>query len=173
MNLAGEEPQPPRTEREMLDLVHARYASAFNGASPRYVVAEHVGLDPAWPARRLDAVVQDTWRSTGFAVHGIEVKVFRSDLRRELADPSKAGAFCDCLDYFWLAVPDKTIAEGMALPNEWGVLACAGSGYLRQVRPARRLRMAVAGYAEREPLPRAVQVAMLRAARKTYERRGA
>lgn len=36
------------TEREMLDLVHNRYAAAFNGTSPRYVVAEHVQFNPTF-----------------------------------------------------------------------------------------------------------------------------
>lgn len=160
----------PTTERELLDLIHARMDRYTNGGVPRYAVAEHVGLDPEYPARILDAVVQDMWRSSGFALHGFEVKVSRSDLRRELADPSKAGAFCDCLDYFWLVVPSKTLIEGFTLPTEWGVYTAAGGG-LRQVRPARRLRMAVTAYAKREPLQRSTQVALLRAVRKTYERK--
>ena len=159
---------PTQTERAMLDLVHARF-NVHNGVSPRYVVAEHVGLDPMWPARILDAVVADTWRSGAFALHGIEVKISRSDLVRELDDPNKAGAFCAHLDFFWLAVPDKRTIRDLAVPAKWGVLTVCNGG-LRQARRATRLRpAAVTGWNRPDPLPRLVQVSMLRAVRKTYE----
>ena len=166
------EPTPAMTERMMLDLIHARYDAITNGGVPRYVVAEHVGLDPTYPARILDAVVADTWRSGAYALHGIEIKCSRSDLVRELADPSKAGAFCAHLDYFWLAAPDQRTLRELTIPDKWGVLTvCNGS--LRQARRATRLRPApVTGWQRPDPLPRLVQVALLRATRKTYERRG-
>ena len=171
---APDDVAPAMTERTMLDLIHARY-NVKNGVAPRYVVAEHVGLDPMWPARILDAVVADMWHSSGFAVHGIEIKVSRSDLVRELADLSKSGSFCQHLDYFWLAVPDYRALRGLDIPQKWGVLTvadCAPLGvHLRQSRRAIRLRPATRNSYHLDPLPRRVQVAMLRATRKTYERK--
>jgi hypothetical protein len=166
---------PPMTERTMLDLVHRRFAES-NGMAPRYVVAEHVGLDPTYPARRLDAVVADTWRSSAFALHGIEVKISRSDLVRELAVPSKAGVFCDHLDYFWIAVPDRKVLRGLTLPPKWGVLTVAFNTagtelHLRSARSAKRLRPAVVNTLDTDPLPRKIQASMLRAVRKTYEKK--
>ena len=157
------------SERQMLDLVHRRFSQDVNGLSPRYIVAEHVRFDPTSGYRTLDAIVQDTWPSDAYAVHGIEIKCSRSDLRRELNDLSKSERFSDHVDYFWLAVSDDKIIKGLDLPENWGILTVRGSS-LRAVRKAPRLRHVVSGYVDREPLPRSVQVAMLRATRKTYER---
>lgn len=157
------------SERQMLDLVHRRFSQDFNGLSPRYIVAEHVRFDPTSGYRTLDAIVQDTWPSDGYAIHGIEIKCSRSDLRRELKDLSKSQRFSNHVDYFWLAVSDHEIVKGLDLPDNWGVLVLRGTA-LRAVRKAPRLRHTVRGYGDREPLPRTVQVAMLRATRKTYER---
>lgn len=158
------------TEREMLDLVHQRYSAKFNGISPRYVVAEHVQFDPSGGVRCLDAIVADMWRSEGYAMHGIEIKCSRGDLKRELDRPHKAELFSDHLDYFWLAVSDDKVLSGLTPPANWGILTVRG-GKLYAKRSARRLRERVRGYAPMEPMPRSVQVAMLRAARKTYEAR--
>ncbi|MDV8022297.1 hypothetical protein [Rhodococcus sp. IEGM 1330] len=158
------------TEREMLDLVHQRYAQAFNGTSPRYVVAEHVQFNPTWATRCLDAVVADMWPSEGFAMHGIEIKCSRGDLKRELDHPEKAATFSEHLDYFWLAISELKVTNNLTVPDQWGILIIR-SGKLCVKRQARRLRPKLTGYQERDPLPRNVQVAMLRATRKTYEAR--
>lgn len=158
------------TEREMLDLVHKRYSHMFNGVSPRYVVAEHVQFHPSGRQRCLDAVVADMWPSDGFAMHGIEIKCSRGDLKRELDHPEKAATFSEHLDYFWLAISDPKVLNGLTLPKHWGILLLASDGKLRNRRAAPRLRPKLAGYTQRDPLPRNVQVALLRATRKTYER---
>ncbi|MFC8182436.1 hypothetical protein ACFULT_26490 [Rhodococcus sp. NPDC057297] len=160
------------TEREMLDLVHKRYAHAFNGTSPRYVVAEHVQFNPTWSTRCLDAVVADMWPSNGFAMHGIEIKCSRSDLKRELDHPEKAETFSEHLDFFWLAVSDEKVLSNLMPPANWGILTVR-SGRLQVKRQAPRLRPKLVGYTQRDPLPRNVQVALLRATRKTYEAQGA
>ena len=160
------------TEREMLDLVHKRYAAAFNGTSPRYVVAEHVQFNPTWATRCLDAVVADMWPSDGFAMHGIEIKCSRNDLKRELDHPEKAETFSEHLDYFWVAVSDEKVLSNLTPPKHWGILIVRG-GKLCVKRQAPRLRPKLAGYTQRDPLPRNVQVALLRATRKTYEAQAA
>lgn len=166
----GESKPAKLTERDMLNLVHRRYAHAFNGLSPRYIVAEHVRFHPTWGQRTLDVIVSDTWPSDGYAMHGIEVKCSRSDLKREVDNLAKSETFTEHLDYFWIAVSDPKVLSGLELPGAWGVL-CASTGKLRVRKPARRLRDLVGGsYDERDPMPRQVQVAMLRATRKTYER---
>ena len=157
------------TEREMLDLLHKRYAFAYNGTSPRYVVAEHVQFNPTYATRCLDAVVADMWPSEGFAMHGIEIKCSRSDLKRELDHPEKAETFSEHLDYFWLAVSDHKVLNNLTVPDSWGILI-PRSEKLCVKRQAKRLRPKLAGYTQRDPLPRNVQVALLRATRKTYER---
>lgn len=172
--LFGEpDPEPKRwTERDMLDLIHARYSQVNPGNGPRYVVAEHVrnqagfggwGRD-ACPLRTADAIVVDLWPSTGNAMHGIEVKVSRSDWLTELKDPSKAEAFRPYCDHWWLAVPDAAIVRD-DLPAGWGLLAVGRDGKLRVRRQAPKL--------DRQQMSFSMTAALLRAASKTACRRTA
>jgi hypothetical protein len=154
------------TERLMLDLIHARY-SKDTGNGPRYVVAEHVrneagfgGYDYTWKRRSTlrtaDALAVDLWPSSGNVIHGFEVKVSRSDWLTELKDPSKADAFRQYVDHWWLVVPDASIVRG-DLPDGWGLLA--GVGSLRARVPAPRLTPA--------PMSSSMRAALVRAVAKT------
>jgi hypothetical protein len=141
------------TERTMLDLLQVRYDyRAGNG--PRYLCAEHTRNAAGFSATRTaDLIVQDLWPSKGLEVIGHEVKVSRSDWLRELKDPAKAEVFRRYCHRWWLVVPDASIVRD-DLPDGWGLMAIQGSK-LRAVRPAPKLHP--------EPMPRTMQVAMLRA----------
>lgn len=160
------------TERMMLDLIRARY-DVDSGNGPRYIVAEHVrnqaGFGGYWgpvidgkrtylPLRTADAIVVDLWPSSGNLIHGVEVKVSRSDWLTELRDPEKAEAFRPYCDHWWLAVPDAAIVRD-DLPDGWGLLVVGRDGRLRQRRAAPRL--------DRQPMPFGMTAALLRAAIKT------
>lgn len=161
--LFGEPPaRPPReTERTMLNRLRVRYGGTYRNGSyegRRYVVAEHVALDPgAWAGTRIvDALVFDMWseawakltpeeREDGIAgwgkrqtIHGFEVKVSRADWLAELRDPSKAEAWAQYCHMFWLVAASKDIVRD-DLPEGWGLLVPHGSS-LRAVRtPTRRM----------------------------------
>jgi hypothetical protein len=95
--LPGMPEQPVRkmTEREMLDLLHARFGFiSHNGGvpKPRYVKAEHVRSQTGFDRRTADFVAVDTWASGKCAIHGVEVKVSRPDWLRELKDHRPAAA---------------------------------------------------------------------------------
>ena len=60
------------------------------------------------------------YESKGFAIEGIEVKVSRADLMREVQDASKHNVFFDNLDYYSVAMP-AGIAKLDELPALWGV----------------------------------------------------
>lgn len=163
------EPQPIEahkwTERTMLDLLHARYATVNPGNGPRYVIAEHVrnqcGFGGYWgtgPLRTADALVVDLWPSSGHLVHGFEIKVSRSDWLTELKDPDKAEAFKPYCDHWWLAVPDAAIVRD-DLPAGWGLLVVGRDGKLRIRTRAPRL--------ERQPMPFEMTAAWIRATAKT------
>ena len=169
--LLGPAPSPPIrwTERMMLDLVRARYSAVNPGNGPRYVVAEHVRNQAGFGGyyaegehhqlRTADAIVVDLWPSTGNALHGIEVKVSRSDWLTELKDPAKADAFKPYCDHWWLAVPDAAIVRD-DLPDGWGLLVAGKDGStLRQRVAAPRL--------ERREMPFGMTAALLRAATRT------
>lgn len=172
-----EPPEPSRvTERQMLDLLHRRFGKiTANGGTRarRYVCAEHVRnragfFDRKDGGRTADFVAVDTWLGTAvrggrLQVHGVEVKVSRSDWLRELKDPDKAAQTLEYATHCWLAVPDPSIVRDGELPAGWGLLCTAGSRGL-VARVTAQLRAAV-------PLSPTATAALLRAAVKTAEAR--
>ena len=158
---------PPKvTERHMLDALTARYTAIRPGTTAdRWVRAEHVqsriGYAGGGPGflRIADFIALDTYPSTA-AIHGIEVKVSRSDWLTELAEPEKAETFKRHCHHWWLAVPDQSIVRD-DLPEGWGLLVLGTSG-LRARRRAPLL--------EPEPIPLGLTMTIARAAAKTAAR---
>lgn len=103
----------------------------------RFAVAEEVGNQTGFQKRRLDMVVVDVYESNGYSVEGIEIKVSKSDLRRELQDSSKHNIFFDDLDYYSLAAPLDVIDKDL-IPKHWGIYAAKlgsdGGWYLKTIR---------------------------------------
>lgn len=154
------------TEAEMLDRLRSRY-SVRAGNGPRYAFVTHVRDGAGFQATRtLDAVVMDTWLSSGLALHGIEVKVSRSDWRRELAQPWKAAAFVRFVDYFWVAAA-RHVVKVEELPDGWGLIETRGAGLLATVQ-ARRLTRERLPEGVREPLNRSFTASLMRAACRSY-----
>lgn len=85
---------------------------------------------------RVDFLAVGAWRSKRYDVTGCEVKVSRSDWRKELRTPEKGDhgrGFCD----FWcVAAPAGLIAPG-EVPAGWGLLEVDGRGCVTTVRPKR------------------------------------
>ena len=159
------------TEREMLDLLHSRYGvRSHNGGvyAPRYICAEHVRAGAGFEQRTADFIAVDTWESSmrdgWLTVHGVEVKVSRSDWLRELKDPAKASETLRYASHCWLAVSDPAIVREGELPLGWGLLCPAGRGLTAKV--------AAAGRAV-EPLTASAIAALLRAVTKTAVARAA
>ncbi len=104
------------------------------GGGVRYVVAIQVNNGAGFSfGRTLDAIVFDTWPSKGLTLHGLEVKVSRADLRRELQDPDKAAAFTEHLDIFSIVAP-KDVVDRDIIPRRWGIYMPDGKGGLRAAR---------------------------------------
>lgn len=147
------------TERTMLDRIRRTWGA--DGNQPRYVVAEHVNNGAGFSyGRTLDAIVFDTWPSKGLLLHGLEVKVSTSDLRRELQDTRKAGAFFPYLDHFSVVAPQNVIAAARAeVPKRWGIYQPTDDGRLRAVRKPLMLH----DDGQRETLDRSLMAAFARA----------
>lgn len=71
--------------------------------------------------RTADAVAMSVWPSRGLELHGLEVKVSRSDWKRELENPAKAEAVCKFMDRWWVAAPEGVVSKD-ELPPTWGLL---------------------------------------------------
>lgn len=95
--------------------------------SRQYAIATEVGLTTGGSRRRIDMVIVNCYASNHFRIDGIEIKVSKADLRRELEDPDKHVAFFDLLDYYTLACPEG-IADLSLLPPKWGLLVVSDDG---------------------------------------------
>lgn len=150
------------TERDVLDALCTRYSKS-GGNGPRFAFGEHVKSGGGFDSPRIaDFMAIDLWPSSGYAIHGHEVKVSRADWLRELADPTKAEAFKAYCDRWWLVVPDRSIVRD-DLPAGWGLMVMDPGGAVRVATPAPRLTP--------EPMPRAMQATFARAVAKTAARR--
>lgn len=127
---AAKRPVETFTERDMLDMLLARYNTERVGTiADRFVRAEHVrstqrmGYEPVSIA---DFVAIDKY-PTSQAMIGHEVKVSRSDWLTELRDLSKAERVKRFCTQWFLVVSDPGIVKDWELPEGWGLMVKAGS----------------------------------------------
>jgi hypothetical protein len=160
------------TERQMLDLLAARYdQNAGNGQ--RWVIADQVRNGTgfygwseqlqrcAGTVRTADFVAVDGWESKRHAIHGHEVKVSRSDWLTELRDPEKSVQWRSWCNYWWLVVSDASIVHPHELPAGWGLLVLTGRRLVARHKAPRRTA---------EPMPLPVQIGLMRSVAKTAAR---
>ncbi|WP_155122368.1 hypothetical protein [Burkholderia ubonensis] len=106
-------------------------------------------------SRWADAVAMNLWPSRGLAIHGMEVKVTRSDWLRELKDPSKSAPVQRYCDHWWIVAPAGVLKDG-ELPPTWGHYEVKPEGTLREIVAAPKL--------ESEPVTRQFVAALMRRA---------
>jgi hypothetical protein len=133
-------------------------------APPEWACFRDVANATGWNGkRRADAIAMNLYPSRGMEIRGFEIKVSRSDLRRELDAPDKAeeiGKFCNT---WWIVVPDG-LADKDLIPLAWGIMEVGEKGL-------RTKRAAVARPAEEVcALSRPFVGAVARAAQKDVER---
>lgn len=73
--------------------------------------------------RRADAVWMPTTWSGRRELIGHEIKVTRSDVLSELADPTKHDAWARYCDRWWLVVLSPALVDGLDVPEHWGIMA--------------------------------------------------
>lgn len=122
-----------------------------------YAVAYEVARGTGVMARRhLDMIAMNLWPSRGHTINGIEVKVSRSDWRREKAEPAKAEEIAQFCDYFYVAAPIGVIPKD-EIPDGWGHLEYR-LGKIRQTKAATKLSA--------KPVDRHFVAAFVRSARR-------
>lgn len=127
-----------------------------------WALLEQVAPGTGWnkQQRWLDVVCMSLWPSRGLEIHGIEVKVSRSDWRRELHDPSKADAVARFCHRFFIAAPIGVVPKA-ELPPAWGLLEITDG----VVRAGKRAELR-----EPEPVTAAFVAAVLRRASEAQAR---
>lgn len=104
------------TSGEVLAALRVHYPEA------QFALLEQVGNGTGYSVNRhADALVMSLWPSRGLDITGIEIKVSRSDWKRELDKPDKAepiAKYCD----FWTVAAPVGIVDPLTLPVPWGLL---------------------------------------------------
>lgn len=114
------EPVVKVTAADMLALLRARYSM------PQWALVTSV-CESTGNNRRCDAMAVGQWMSVGQHLHGFEIKVARSDWKREIQDTAKAETFAQFCDYWWIAAP-KGVALLEEMPATWGLLEPLNGG---------------------------------------------
>ncbi len=73
--------------------------------------------------RTADAIAVSCYPSRGLYLIGVEIKVSRSDWRKELADPQKAADMQKYCRYWYIAAQKGVVLLG-ELPSNWGLIEC-------------------------------------------------
>lgn len=87
----------------------------------------NVGNATGWASGRqfADALVVSLWPSRGIWCAGVEVKVYRSDWKRELEKPRKSAEIQSYCERWWVAAPVGVVELG-ELPDTWGLVEIDG-----------------------------------------------
>lgn len=116
---------------------------AVRFAAPEYATAFEVRNATGFnrQPRYADAIAFSLFPSRGLTIHGMEVKVARSDWVKELKTPHKAEAIAGHCDYWSLVVSEPDIIKEGELPSTWGLMIPdPKGGGLRTVKAAKELR---------------------------------
>jgi hypothetical protein len=121
--------------KHLTEMLRAKYAP------PAWAFLTEIANGTGAISRRwADAVAMSIWPSRGLHLHGFEVKVSRSDWKRELDNPAKAEPVFQYCDYWWLVIYEAKIVEPGELPATWGLLCLDDKGKaLNVVTPAPKL----------------------------------
>ena len=103
--------------------------------------------------RAADAVMMSLWPSRGLELHGVEIKVSRSDWKREAMDPTKAEAVAKYCDRWWVHTPTGIVQDPSEMPPAWGLREFDGKAW-RTIREAEKT--------EAEPVNRLFLASLLR-----------
>lgn len=103
--------------------------------------------------RSADAMMMSLWPSRGLELHGVEIKVSRSDWKREAKDPTKAETIAKFCDRWWIHTPENVVDDLSDLPPAWGLREWSGKRW-KTIREAEKTSA--------EPISRTFLAALLR-----------
>lgn len=133
-------PKPAKVKIKTGD-IHAAMQKRW--AAPEYAIMWEVGEGTgAQSGRYADAVIMSLWPSRGLELHGVEIKVSRSDWKREAADPSKAEAIAKYCHRWYVHTAPGVVQDTSEVPPMWGLREWDGKRW-NTIREAER----------REPVP--------------------
>lgn len=122
------------TARDMLDMLRRHYLP--EGKPPGGIFAPEIQSHDG--TRRADLIWLGVTAGSGRRLVGHEIKVTRSDVLAELADPAKSDPWQRFCHEWWLVVADPALVDGLELPPTWGVMAPPSGRRTRSMTIVRR-----------------------------------
>lgn len=107
------------TSHDLVSMLRAHYGGTPSKPQPGYFAPE---IQAPHSARRADALWLPLQGDQRGQIHGHEIKVSRSDVMVELADPMKAEAWGQFCDRWWLVVSDIALLRDLDVPDSWGIM---------------------------------------------------
>lgn len=153
--MTGDLLDPAPAKKAKITAADIRLAMLNRFAAAEWAILWEVapGTGAATNYRFADAVMMSLWPSRGLELHGVEIKVSRSDWRREAMDPKKAEAIAKFCHRWWVHVAPGVIHDLSEVPPAWGVREWDGKKW-RTLREAART--------DAEPVTYAFLAALLR-----------
>lgn len=112
--------QPERwTEAKVFDQLRHIFPSPAHVCLPS--VRNGVGYTVRERVRTADAIVFSTWPSRGLWMAGVEIKVSKSDWKKELSQPDKSDEIQQYCNYWYVAVPAGLVNVN-EVPETWGLV---------------------------------------------------
>jgi len=105
--------------------ISVRDALRAHFKSPEWAVLDEVSNGTGYARgnkRFIDVLAMNLWPSRGLEIHGVEIKISRSDWLREKKDPKKADDVAKYCDRWWLCVGGDDIAKEEEVPRGWGFM---------------------------------------------------
>lgn len=116
-----------------------RTAMSKTWAGPEWAIMWEVNeATGAGRGRSADAVMMSLWPSRGLELHGVEIKVSRSDWKREAADPTKAEAVAKFCDRWWIHTSPGVVHDVSEVPPMWGLREWDGARWTTRREAQRR-----------------------------------
>ena len=108
------------TAKDLKSLIVSQYS---NDAHLVYTeVRSKSGYKGSTQVRYIDAMMLGVYPSHGFRISGFEVKISKSDLKKELDDGMKSTTFQRHCNEWWLVVSSEKIIKDLVLPSTWGIM---------------------------------------------------
>lgn len=126
------------TAPDLVDMLTRHYLP--EGRPPGGLFAAEIGSPDG--RRRADALWMPFTRAGGTGLVGHEIKVSRSDVLVELADPTKTEPWAQYCEHWWLVIADPALVTGLEIPAAWGIMSPPSGRRTRSmtiVRPAPKL----------------------------------
>lgn len=146
-------------EKKRITSTDIRAAMSKRWTEPEYAIMWEVSNATGASSKRYaDAIIMSLWPSRGLELHGVEIKISRSDWKREAANPMKAEAIAQFCDRWWVHTSPGVVDDLSDLPPAWGLREWNGKSW-KTIREAAKN--------EPQPITRQFLAAMLRRADET------